>query len=478
MHPALRTTPAPARPSQGASRRIPLAFAALLGACGGQQTAGVGPPAATRAPPNVIVISLDAVRYDRTGLGPAPTPWTPNLDRFARDAVVFHQAASAAPWTVPSHMAMWTGRWPTRHGLVNKLRPDVATGGTVEATLDPAIETFPDRLRAAGYTAVAFTGGAGVSGRFGFGRGFATYLDDRRFAGMDYSAPPAVAWLRARASDARPFFMFLHGYDVHGQQPLPGLDRAAIAPGYRGALDGSIEENARLRERGLSAIRTPGEAASLRGVIDADDGRFLRDVYDRKLALADQRFGAFVDELRARDLLDRSIVAVVSDHGDEFMEHGHVDHGHTLYEEQLHVVMMIRYPRGEGRRAVRSPARTLDLFPTIFDALGLRGPDGVDGESLRVDAPTARPVFAETDYRLFVHQRMVRVGDYKLILDMGDDEVTMFDLARDPGETVNLAARDPDRRASMERMLDAWLGRQQTRRDAYLGVRESHITLF
>jgi len=458
---------------------VALAAAALLVACSGGQRATPAPsPNTAQARLNVIVISMDAVRYDRTGLGPAPTPWTPNLDRFARESVVFHQATSAAPWTVPSHMAMWTARWPTRHGMVNKLRPDPATGGTVEATLDPAIETYPDRLRAAGYTAVAFTGGAGVSGRFGFGRGFATYLDDRRFAGMDYAAPPAVAWLRARSPEAGPFFMFLHGYDVHGQCPLEGLDRATVSPTYQGALDGSIAENARLREQGLAAVRTPGEAASLRGVIDADDGRFLRDVYDRKLARADARLGAFLDELRARDLLDRSIVAVVSDHGDEFMEHGHIDHGHTLFEEQLHVVMMIRYPRGEGRRAVPTPVRTLDLFPTIFDALGLRGPDDVDGESLRANPTTARPVFAESDYRLFVHHRMVRVGDYKLILDMGDDEVTLFDVAHDPGEQRNLAAREPERRAEMERLLDTWLGRQRTRRDAFLGVREAHITLF
>jgi arylsulfatase A-like enzyme len=95
-----------------------------------------------------------------------------------------------------------------------------------------------------------------------------------------------------------------------------------------------------------------------------------------------------------------------------------------------------------------------------------------------VDPPTPRPVFAVSDYRLFVHQRMVRVGDHKLILDMGDDEVSLFDLARDPGETVNLAAREPDRRAELERLLDAWLGRQRTRRDAFLGVREAHITIF
>lgn len=474
--------------------RVALALALSLG------LAACRPTSVTRAAPdtapapydlsgrgerlNVIVVSMDALRYDRTGLGPTPTRWTPHLDRFAREAVVFHRAVSAAPWTVPSHMAMWTGRWPTRHGMVNKFRPDPATGATVDATLDPSIETFPERLRASGYTAVAFTGGAGVSARFGFGRGFETYLDDRRFAGMEHSLPPAVAWLRARerSGATQPFFLFLHGYDVHGQHPLEGVTRAEVAPDYPGPLDGSIEENARLREGGLAVIRSPGDPASLAGVITAEDGRFLRDVYDRKVEQADRRLGAFLDELRARDLLDRSIVAVVSDHGDEFLEHGHFDHGHTLFEEQLHVVMMVRFPHGAGRRDVRAPVRTIDLFPTVFHALGLRGPAGVDGASLLPlaagRAVAERPIFAETDYRLFVHHRMVRVGDHKLIVDLGDGQASLYNLADDPGEQTDLSAREPALRATLERTLDAWLAAQGTRRDALRGRHEQHITVF
>jgi arylsulfatase A-like enzyme len=301
---------------------------------------------------------------------------------------------------------------------------------------------------------------------------------------MEHSLPPAVAWLRARerSGATRPFFLFLHGYDVHGQHPLDGVTRAEVSPGYQGPLDGSIAENARLREGGLAVIRSPGDAASLAGVITAEDGRFLRDVYDRKVEQADRRLGAFLDELRARDLLDRSIVAVVSDHGDEFLEHGHFDHGHTLFEEQLHVVMMIRFPHGAGRRDVRALARTIDLFPTVFHALGLRGPGGVDGASLLPlvagAAVVDRPVFAETDYRLFVHHRMVRVGDHKLVVDLGDDQASLYNLADDPGERTDLSAREPDLRATLERTLDAWLAAQGTRRDAFRGRHERHITVF
>lgn len=367
--------------------------------------------------------------------------------------------------------------------MVNKFRADPATHVSVDATLDSGIETFPQRLRANGYTAVAFTGGAGVSARFGFGRGFERYLDDRRFAGMEYSLPPAIAWLRARrADDAQPFFLFLHGYDVHGQHALDGLSRAEVSPSYTGALSGSIEENADLRESGLGAIHNPGDAASLGARLSAEDARFLRDVYDRKVEQADRHLGEFLAELRARDLLDRSIVAVVSDHGDEFLEHGHFDHGHTLFEEQLHVVMMLRFPQGAGRRDVRDVVRTIDLFPTVFHALGVRAPAGVDGTSLLPLAAgvvtEALPVFAETDYRLYVHHRMVRVGDHKLILDLGDGQTSLYNLADDPGERVDIALREPVRRSALEHTLNQWLRAQGTQREDFYGRREPFIRVF
>lgn len=441
--------------------------------------------AARAGRPNVILISMDALRFDRTGLGDHPTGWTPNLDRFAREAVVFHDAVSPSSWTVPSHMSIWTGRWPSRHGMVNKLRLDPASQKLVDAALGRDVPTYPERLAAAGWTAAAFTGGAGVSARFGFGRSFARYLDDRRFAGMEYSVPPALTWLRENRD--RRFFLFLHGYDVHGQHPLDGMSAREADPDYRGGLDGSIEEQARLREQGLVSTRVIGQPASLRGVIDERDGRFLRAVYDRKVQAADRRLGAFLDEVRALGLFDRSIIAVVSDHGEEFMEHGHIDHGHTLYQEQLHVIMLLRFPGDTARRDIRAPVSTMDLFPTLFDALGLKGPDGVDGASLLpllrgrppAERPSVeRPVFAETDYRLFVHHRMVRAGRHKLVVDLRAGSHQLFDLADDPGELRDRSAIDPKTRERLDGLLDAWLSAQRTRRDTLRGVSEAPITIF
>lgn len=462
--------------------RVSAALAALVTLAG----CTPAPPPAPAAPTydytgradqlDIIFISMDAMRFDHTGAGGAHL--TPNLDAFASESVVFTHTTSAAPWTVPSHMAMFTGRWPTLHGVTNKLKPG-ENGELVWQSLREDIKTFPQTLTEKGWKAAAFTGGAGVSAKFGYGRGFETYLDDKPFAGMDYSGPPAVDWLRAHAGDH--FFLFFHGYDVHGQHPLLGMDPRAAVPDYHGTLDGSIEEQAKLREQGLAAIKNPGDAANLDGVVSAEDARFLLGVYDAKVKEADARLGQFLAVVKELGLYDRAIIVVVGDHGEEFMEHHYIDHGATLCEHQLHVPMMIHFPGGEGAKVVADPVRTIDVMPTVFDALGLPGPDGVSGQSL---LPILRggkldlPLYAETDYRLFVHQRMMKQGPLKLILDLEDGKKELFDLNKDPNELQDLSETDTKDAYEMEQGVRTWLGSMNTDPGAYLNIQEEHIKTF
>ena len=427
---------------------------------------------------NIIVISLDALRYDRTGFGGSDAGLTRNLDQFAEEAVVFHDVVSAAPWTLPSHMSMWTARWPSIHGVTNKLKL-LSQEQMVETSLSPGIETFPDHLIRQGYEAVAFTGGAGVQGKYGFGRDFSTYLDDRYFGGFDYTVPAALEWLQGNR-DKR-FFMFLHGYDTHGQFPLPGGSISAVRADYDGTLDGSVEENARMREEALASIDEPGDPPNLGEDLSGTDIGFINDLYDRKVRDADQRVGTFLAQLRATGLLDRSIVAIVSDHGDEMMDHGAVDHGATLYQEQLHTIMLVRFPGYARRQDIQQPVRSIDLFPTLFDALGLQGPAGVNGESL---LPVLRgraldlPLFAETDYRLFVHLRMMRRGEHKLILDLQDGGRELYNLATDPSEQDDISSAEPRMTYELEQALRSWMDETRTNPEDYLGVRQKPITIF
>lgn len=425
---------------------------------------------------NVIFISMDALRFDRTGAGGSSD--TPNLDAFAKDAVVFTQTTSAAPWTVPSHMAMFTSRWPTHHGVVNKLKPD-ASGELVFDALKAEIPTFPEKMIDAGWKGVAFTGGAGVQAKFGYGRKFESYLDDKPFAGLDYSGPPAMEWVRNHKNEH--FFMFLHGYDSHGQHPLLGVDPRAAIPDYHGTLDGGIEEQAKLREQGLAAIKNPGDPANLKGAITDEDIRFLTAIYDAKVKAADERLGQFLNTVKEQGLLDNTIIVVLGDHGEEFMEHDYLDHGATLCEHQLHVPMMIRFPKGEGHRTVTDPVRTIDVFPTLFDALGLTPPTEIDGRSL---LPILRgekldlPIYAESDYRLFVHLRMTKQASRKLVLDLEDGQRSLYDLSADPQEMNDLSGGDARTTYEMEQAVRAWMNTMSSDPQKFLGIKEEHIKLF
>ncbi len=429
---------------------------------------------------DVIVISMDCLRHDRTGLDADFPERTPNLRAFAQEAVVFQDAMSSASWTVPSHMALWTGRWPTRHGLVNKLAPDASGQKLVDATLREDVKTYPETLVGKGWTAAAFTGDAGVSKRFGYGRGFTEFVDDKKFGGMDHSGPLAKAWLEGNRD--KQMFLFFHGYDVHGQAPLP--EGVAVERGaYTGPLDGGIAEQAKFREQALSMIKKPGDAPTLEGVLSKEDGAFLLGVYDQKIAIADGRMGEFLQALKATGAWETSIVALVSDHGEEFMEHGAIDHGYSIYQEQLHVPFMIHFPGQKSRVDVSAPVRTIDLFPTIFDALGYDQLPDVDGKSLlpylrgeASDPPG--PLLAESDYRLYVHLRALRKGDYKLILDLGDGSVELFDVVKDPGETKNLAADDKKRAYEMEQELRGELLKWQADPTVYLGRAEAPIAVY
>jgi len=426
---------------------------------------------------NIIVISMDALRYDYTGLA-GEQGLTMNLDKFAEEATIFHDTTSAAPWTLPSHMSVWTARWPSIHQVTNKLKL-LASEQMIENSLSAGISTYPDLLLEQGYLAAGFTGGAGVQSRYGFGRNFNHYVDDQYFGGFDYSIPGALKWIEEHR-DQR-FFLFLHGYDVHGQYPLADGMLNTLKSGHNTKLSGEIEENAKLREEGLSAIVNPGDAGTLAGELSTEDAEFLKAMYKAKIQAADQRVGSFLDQLRQMGLLDRSIVIIMSDHGDEFMEHRSIDHGATLYEEQLRVVMMMRFPGYARRHDIHTPVRTIDLFPTVFDVLGLQGSSGVDGQSL---LPLMRgedlelPIFAETDYRLYRHLRSYRKGEYKLILDLQDDGKELYHLPSDPDELNNISSSKPRETYELEQALRKWMEESHSNPQDYFKVKQKPISIF
>lgn len=416
---------------------------------------------------NVVLIEVPEVRRDHVGCYGYRRPTTPYLDAMAKRGFRFERVVAAAPWCVPGKLAVWTGMYPSAHGVVNRFVQD-AQGQIVPASLSPSIPTFPEWLKEAGYAVMGFTGDAGVGGTFGFSRGFDQYVDDRELAGLDYTVPLAMAWLRTARKE--PFFLFVQGYTAHGLWVPPGGYKRVFAKRYRGTLTGSKEEQKRFRERGL-ALRfgLDGTPKAPRLAFSPEDRQFYLDLYDEKVQDTDRYIGELLESLKDLKLDERTIVIYFSGHGDEFFDHGFLDHAATLYEELIDVPMVMTLPGMTRGRVVPSQVRTIDIFPMVFDLLGLAHPS-VTGVSL-LPALNGQPQelvgFSETEYRLFTHQSALvdPAHRYKLIYTHETGRQELYDLAHDPNEQHNLAAQQSELAATLERRLKEIL-RGMARRSA------------
>lgn len=407
---------------------------------------------------NVVIFAFDGLQaHHLSAYGYTERDVTPHLDAFLKSATVFTNTVSPASWTVPTFMSIFTSRYPSEHKLTNKLVAQKTATSTVVRqanmqALSPGIETLAQILKRHGYATGGFTGDAGVSGSFGYKEGFDTYFDTKTFGGFETSIPPALAWLRDHTQEK--FFMFVHGYDVHGQhEPEDGFDYRYVRKPYAGTFTGSPKEQAALREQGLA-----GKPLD----VSASDVDFWRSIYDEKINDADAAFGAFIHSLNTLGLATSTIVVVVSDHGTEFFEHGRVDHGHTLYRELLDVLFAIHVPGSKGHMA-KGLVSTLDLAPTLLSLLKIDDParehmKGTDLTRALDGKKVEHDVYSETDYRLYTHKRSITTTDgWKFILTRETGAEELYDLKNDPGETRNLASEQPKKAYELAQKLYAHL---------------------
>lgn len=394
--------------------------AAAIGGC-------TSPPAA-----NVVLISFDTVRADHLGAYGYPRDTSPQLDALAEQSVVFERAFSQASSTRPAHRALFHSR------LASDVRDD-----------DP---TLAEALSRRGYETVAFTGGGNVAGALGFERGFDRY--EEHDGGLAQSLPRAEEWLRARDT-SRPFLLFLHTYDAHLPYDPPEPHASLWEPEYDGPVSVS---NIRDFVRAARGSQGAGGAP-----VAVEDRRKVVALYDGGIHYADAWLGRLFALLRELELMDASHVVVFSDHGEEFWEHGGVVHSHTLYAELIHVPLVWRLPGGRsaGLR-VAAPVALMDVAPTLLDVLGAPGEPRFRGSSLAgwVDGGTApiRPVVSEIEtLKAYVE------WPWKLVWNFRSDRRELYDLARDPGEGVDVIDTHAEQADALQRRLRAALREPDSR---------------
>ena len=409
---------------------------------------------------NLVFISFDDLRADHVSALGYQKKTTPTIDQFAQEGFNFTNAFSVTSWTLPSSMSWFTGLYPSNHKVLNKFT--INQSGQEEITtlekVSPNTQTLAQELGENGYRTGAFTGGAGLNRQFGFDLGFEVYTDEKDFAGFEETVPKALKWIKEHQSEK--FFVFLHGYDIHGQFfPPDGYDRRFVDFDYQGKLTGSAEEQKQLREDALAQGKL---------FLTKEDVRFLTALYDEKIQRADERFAQFIKEYQDLGLMGKTIFILTSDHGEELYEHGRIDHGHSLYEELVHVPLIILTPEGKGRK-IDTQVKSLDLAPTILDLLKIK-PDVSFGQQMTGTSlvpliegrEEPRDVFLETDYRYTTSLRGVRtVQGWKLIVNPKTGLGELYNLRTDPEEKQNLIDREKKQAAELDEKLNLWLKKQR-----------------
>lgn len=374
-------------------------------------------PAAVSA---VILIDIDTLRADGLGTYGNPHARTPNLDEFAAGACRFEWAFAQAPYTLPSQVSILTSIYPHSHGVVRE-----------RDRLAPAALTLAEVFQAESWTTAAFVDGGYVSEPFGFAQGFDTFVDGDR-GGLARSAGPIREWLTQNRKD--PFFLLVHTYDTHTPyappEPLRSRFAATVGPPTPG-----FEPTAEL----LEEVRASQWSESPRRLAAADL-RYARALYDAEVAYVDEWFGRFLDDLEKLGIAENAVIAVVSDHGEEFGEHGSVLH-EKLYATVTRVPMIVRVPGGDPV-VIRRAVDTVDLMPTLIELAGLPLPEGLQGRSLassvlRGIEPMDELGLAHSPF--WGDQRAVVSDEFHLVLTLDSSRVELFRYRTDPLELHDLA---------------------------------------
>lgn len=392
---------------------------------------------------NLLLIVVDTLRADRLGAYGNERPVSPEIDALAASGVRFERAYASAPWTQPSVASILTGLVPATHGADRLLR-----------VLPGSAHTLAERLQEAGYGTGAVVSHYLIGPRFGFDQGFETFVHGTALGEGRFSTPGVTErggeLLGRFAREGRPFFLLLHYFDPHySYERHPDVGFAS--------------------SEGVGRLRGDESVEALRGLDpppEAEEARFVRDLYDEEIRFTDAGIGRLLRSLSRLGLDDSTVVVLVSDHGEEFWERGWLGHTRTLHDELVRVPLIIRSPGAEPR-AVADPVALVALAPTLLDLLGVPG----TGFQARSFAPRVRrgsgappeSIYLETEYfrhgeRLAGAERKHAVveGHLKLVEDRVTGARALYDLDADPDELHPLSAANPALEERLRNLADGY----------------------
>ncbi len=381
-----------------------------------------------RRRPNVLIYLVDTLRADRLGCYGYPKPISPNIDRFADGSSLFLNAIGQSSWTKASVASIFTGLWPPAHGAIGW-----------KHKLSDELVTLAEMLQAEGYRTAAFVTNPHVVETFGFTQGFDEFTRKLKRP-SDQVNEMVFDWFDGKEDDD-PFLLYVHTMDPHAPYAPPEPFRSELAP---------------------RADQMPSWQPRWRWPMEALP--YLSDLYDAEIAFNDDSFGKLLGFLEERGLYDDTLILFVSDHGEEFKEHGRWRHGANLHAGTLNFPLIVKFPGQQQGNMLEEAVQHIDLLPTILESVGLDIPIGLEGRDLaaiaRADPATPMSVPSE----IYSHLRLGRgplnhslvTGQWKLIRRQGEEgwELSLFDRQQDPTESRDLVSERPVLAAVLSTLID------------------------
>jgi arylsulfatase A-like enzyme len=387
----------------------------------------------SRGLPNIVLVSLDALRVDHLGCYGYYRATSPEMDHLAAEGIRFEWAFSQAPTTLISHTSTLTSLYPTVH----KAQLDRRIGGR------PV--TLTEYLREHGYRTAGCTDGGHMRGRFGFNQGFECYDDEHK--GSAVAIPRILEWLDSGLSDG-PFFLLFHTYDIHSPYTAPEPYRDMFTdPNYESSFEPTASELVRIYRR-VEAHPSKGHG------LTEDDLDFIVGRYDGGIRWVDDWIGRLVRGLEERRLLDNTWVVITADHGEEFAEHGSLLHS-KLYHTCTHVPLIIRPPKSTSKgQRIPEIVELIDLMPTFLELVGIAPVDTLQGQSL---LPLIRGEAEHWDNLAYSEfppdgARSVTTPTLHVIASFERGEVEVFDYRAD--RTEQSVLEDPSRAEEINDLVE------------------------
>ncbi len=370
--------------------------------------------------PNIVLIIIDTLRADHLGCYGYQRETSPTLDSLAESGVIFSLCQAQAPWTLPAHATIWSGLSVASH--------QARRSGNATYGIDRNLPTFATMLKAEGYVTLAFVNIFLINGDFGFDEGFDHYswfsVGDGR-AGE--SVTEILQWFDENSNNPSPKLVVLHLFDVHSPyDPPPPFDTLFSPEGTRGVTDWDADDG---------VINNP------------EDLDHLVNLYDGEIAWVDSQLGRLFEGLREMGVADNSLIIVTSDHGEEFLEHDRCWHGQSLYQELIHVPLIISGSNIPAGLVDTISAGQFDILPTIAGYVGMQVPEGVEGTDLFLPRDPERSIPSSglwpaqcffSEIESFESTASVLSGRMKGIVNFATGLEVMLDLENDPMELDEL----------------------------------------